>query len=55
MWADRILHSTIARDIVRLGLATATQLDEISAAWHAWAAAQDGWISIPHGEIICRA
>lgn len=55
MWADRILHSAIARDIVRLGLATAAQLEEISAAWLEWAAAQDGWIAIPHGEIICRA
>jgi 2-polyprenyl-3-methyl-5-hydroxy-6-metoxy-1,4-benzoquinol methylase len=55
MWADRILHSTIAADMVRLGLATAAQLDQISAAWREWAAAADGWITIPHGEIICRA
>jgi SAM-dependent methyltransferase len=55
MWADRILHSTIAHDILRLGLATAGQLEEISAAWRAWAAAPDGWISMPHGEILCRA
>lgn len=55
MWADRIVHSTIARDIVRLNLATAAQLEEISAAWRQWATAPDGWIAIPHGEIICRA
>jgi SAM-dependent methyltransferase len=55
MWADRILHSVIARDMVRLGLSTAAQLEEISAAWLQWAAAPDGWIAIPHGEIICRA
>jgi hypothetical protein len=55
MWADRILHSGIARDILRLGLASTGQLEEISAAWRTWAAAPDGWLAIPHGEIICRA
>ena len=24
-------------------------------AWRAWAAAPDGWLAIPHGEILCRA
>ena len=38
-----------------LGLATTAQLEEISAAWRAWAAARDGWLSMPHGEILCRA
>lgn len=55
MWADRILHSTVARDLVSLQLATPAQLEEISAAWREWAGAQSGWIAIPHGEIICRA
>ncbi|MCV7031864.1 methyltransferase domain-containing protein [Mycobacterium sherrisii] len=55
MWADRILHSSIADDAVRLGLATTARLEEISAAWRRWAAAPDGWYGIPHGEIICRA
>jgi len=55
MWADRILHSGVARELLRLGLATPAQLEEISAAWRAWAAAPDGWLAIPHGEITCRA
>ena len=55
MWADRILHSRVARDLLDLGLATTAQLEEISAAWRAWATAPDGWLSIPHGEILCRA
>ncbi|BBY40878.1 hypothetical protein MMAN_50120 [Mycobacterium mantenii] len=55
MWADRILHSTVARDLVSLGLASTAQLEEISAGWREWAGAPDGWIAIPHGEIICRA
>src|SRR5208283_5465500 len=55
MWADRILHSRVAHELLRLGLATAQQLEAISAAWRDWAAAPDGWLSIPHGEILCRA
>ena len=55
MWADRILHSDVARQLLRLGLATTAQLEEISTAWRAWAAAPDGWLAIPHGEILCRA
>jgi ubiquinone/menaquinone biosynthesis C-methylase UbiE len=55
MWADRILHSGIARDILRLGLASTAELEEIAVAWRTWAAAPDGWLAIPHGEIICRA
>ena len=55
LWADRILHSQVARDLLDSGLATIAQLEEISATWRTWAAAPDGWLSIPHGEILCRA
>jgi SAM-dependent methyltransferase len=55
MWADRILHSDLPRDLLVSGSATAAQLEEISAAWRAWAAAPDGWLAIPHGEVLCRA
>jgi SAM-dependent methyltransferase len=55
MWADRIRHSDVAGQLLDLGLATAERLEEIAAAWRLWAAAPDGWLSIPHGEIVCRA
>jgi SAM-dependent methyltransferase len=55
MWADRILHSRLARDLLALGVATAAQLEDIATAWRAWAAAPDGWLAIPHGEVLCRA
>jgi SAM-dependent methyltransferase len=54
MWADRILHSELARDLLQLRLTDTAELEAISAAWRAWAAAPDGWLAIPHGEIICR-
>jgi len=55
MWADRILCSSVARQLLDSGLASAKQLEEIADAWRNWVAAQDGWLSMPHGEILCRA
>lgn len=55
MWADRILQSDLSRQLVDSGMATIFELKEISAAWQAWASAPDGWLAMPHGEILCRA
>ncbi|OBI40661.1 methyltransferase type 11 [Mycobacterium kyorinense] len=55
MWADRIVQSALADQLVDSALATSDDLVEIAAAWRAWAAAPDGWLAIPHGEILCRA
>jgi ubiquinone/menaquinone biosynthesis C-methylase UbiE len=54
MWAERIKASAIAQAALAGGFATAEQLERMSAAWLAWANAPDGWISLLHGEIICR-
>lgn len=54
MWADRILQSDLTRQLVDSGMASIEELAEISAAWRAWAAAPNGWLAIPHGEILCR-
>jgi ubiquinone/menaquinone biosynthesis C-methylase UbiE len=55
MWAERIRDSAIAGHALAAGFAGGDQLDRISAAWLAWADAADGWLSIVHGEILCRA
>ena len=55
MWADRILHSAMATQALAAGFATAGDLQAISDGWLAWAAAPDGWMTIPHGEIVARA
>jgi SAM-dependent methyltransferase len=55
MWADRIVESALARQLVDSGMATTADLNEISSAWRDWAAASNGWLTIPHGEILCRA
>jgi ubiquinone/menaquinone biosynthesis C-methylase UbiE len=55
MWAERIRDSAIASHALAADFATGEQLDRISAAWLTWADAADGWLSILHGEILCRA
>ncbi len=54
MWADRILDSAMATQALEDGLATRADLERISEAWREWAAAEDGWLSILHGEILAR-
>lgn len=54
MWADRILNSAIARTAVDSGAATTADLERIAQGWTAWAQYPDGWISLLHGELICR-
>ncbi len=53
-WADRSLHSDFARTALSHGLATQTDLQEIAAAWTRWADEPDGWLWIPHGEVLAR-
>lgn len=55
MWADRILESALARQLVDQGMATADDLRDISEAWRRWADDGDGWYLVPHGEILARA
>ncbi|MFJ6548841.1 class I SAM-dependent methyltransferase [Microbacterium sp. NPDC091676] len=55
MWADRILESALARQLVDQEMASAADLQEISDAWKRWADDSDGWFLVPHGEILARA
>jgi hypothetical protein len=54
LWADRITASAIAEQAEREGFATRAELEDIAAAWRAWAADDDAWIAVLHGEIIGR-
>lgn len=54
MWAERIVGSAIAEQLVDSQLASHDDLQEISQAWRDWAAAPDGWISVLHGEVLIR-
>ncbi len=54
MQADRIVASRIAADAVDRGLCRAEELPELAAGWRAWAASEDGWFAVLHGELLCR-
>jgi SAM-dependent methyltransferase len=54
MWADRVLSSDLARTALATGAATQEDLERIAAGWKAWAADEDGWISLLHSELICH-
>jgi SAM-dependent methyltransferase len=55
MWADRILHSDLARQLVATGGASEADLSRVSAGWRRWAADPDAWFAVLNGEILCRS
>ncbi|MFC4535899.1 methyltransferase domain-containing protein [Sphaerisporangium dianthi] len=55
LWADRVTGSAMAEQAVSYGLATLADLERISEAWREWGASEDGWFTVLHGEIVCRA
>jgi SAM-dependent methyltransferase len=54
MWAERIVASDLARQLLAEGRAERTDLEEVAAAWREWADHPDGWISLHHGELIAH-
>ncbi|TDD24856.1 methyltransferase domain-containing protein [Actinomadura sp. KC06] len=54
-WGGRLLRSSLADHAVAGGHATREDLRRIYEGWKAWAAADDGWYAVTHGEILCRA
>jgi hypothetical protein len=54
MWAERVTGSALADQLRREGRASESELATVAEAWRAWAADRDGWISIPHGELVIR-
>jgi ubiquinone/menaquinone biosynthesis C-methylase UbiE len=55
MWADRILQSALATQLLETGMASPPQLQEISDAFRAWSTDEGGWFSVLHGEVLARA
>lgn len=55
LWADRVRQSSYRDHALAQGLADDAELEEIAAAWRAWASAPDAVFFVPHGEIIARA
>jgi SAM-dependent methyltransferase len=51
LWADRITSSRFGDQAVERGFASRAELDELAAAWRRWAADDDAWFAVLHGEI----
>lgn len=54
LWAERAVASSFASTALEQGLATQAELDAISEAWQVWAQDDNGWLSMPHGELLAR-
>ena len=54
LWADRVVGSDFARQAVERELATPVELAALAAGWRRWAAEDDGWFSVLHGEVLAR-
>ena len=55
LWAERTLESSYARLALDGGHTTRSELEHIASSWREWGAHQDGWFTVPHGEILARA
>ncbi|MBC2933274.1 class I SAM-dependent methyltransferase [Nocardioides sp. zg-1228] len=55
LWADRITSTALARQLVAERRASPEELEQVAAAWRAWATDPDGWFSVLHGEVLVRA
>jgi ubiquinone/menaquinone biosynthesis C-methylase UbiE len=53
-WAGRATASSFAEQALAYGIASAAELDELAAAWRRWRDADDGWLSMTHGELLIR-
>lgn len=54
-WVDRARYSAFSTTAKKYGLASDEEIEEISEAWAQFAAAENLFIIIPNGEILCRA
>jgi ubiquinone/menaquinone biosynthesis C-methylase UbiE len=54
LWADRVVESDLARQLVDGGHATPEDLQAFATAFRRWADALDGWFIVPHGEVLAR-
>jgi ubiquinone/menaquinone biosynthesis C-methylase UbiE len=51
-WAGRATASAFAEQAREYGLSDAGELQVIADAWLRWAAADDGWLGMLHGELL---
>lgn len=54
LWADRVRSSTFAEQALARGLADPDELEALADGWRRWGASDRGWLTILHGEVLCR-
>jgi SAM-dependent methyltransferase len=54
IWAERLTDSPFGDRAMQHGLASRKDLGRLAGAWRRWAASDDGWFLIPHGEVLCQ-
>ncbi|MFD4420022.1 methyltransferase domain-containing protein [Agromyces sp. NPDC058484] len=54
-WAERATTSQFAAHAIESGRSSPAELERIAAAWREWAADDDGWLLMPHAEVLARA
>jgi len=54
LWADRVRRSSFADQALAYGLSDEAELEGLATAWRDWAAADDGWFAVLHGEVLAR-
>ena len=51
-YAERTLRSNLADRALELGIATCSELEDIAAAWRAWAGDPDAYFCFSHTEVV---
>lgn len=54
LWADRLTKSSLAHRALASGVATEEDLEEAADAWRQWAADDDAWFAVVHGEVLAQ-
>jgi len=55
LWAQRVTSSALANQALEQRLATREGLADMADGWRHWAEQDDGWFTVLHGEVLCRA
>lgn len=54
LWAERVVQSDFAKQALAYGFTTSGELNDISAAFRAWAQDPDGVFIVVNGEVLAR-
>ena len=54
LWADRSSDSSFAEQAREHSLVDEGEQQQLADGWRRWAAADDGWFAVLHGEVLAR-